>query len=117
MEIRNQKFAYLLVRECLGAVDHGQVLVLVDWVVRVRIFLLVNGLHGLYLFLFLLLFMGIDSSDEEPIAVILNVLNIWLRRLLSATVFLKNFKISHLHFKLLSVWSSLISNVVIHFSL
>jgi hypothetical protein len=49
---------------------------LVDRIVRVRIFFLVDWLHRLGLLLFFLLFVGVDTRDEEAIAVILNVLNV-----------------------------------------
>ena len=67
---------YLLVRECLGAVNHCQMLELVDRIVRMRIFFLVDWLHRLGLLLFFLLFVGVDTRDEETITVILNVLNV-----------------------------------------
>ena len=67
---------YLLVRECLGAVDHCQVLVLVDRIVGVRVFFLIDWLHRLSLLLFFLLFVGVDTRDEEPIPVVLNVLDV-----------------------------------------
>jgi hypothetical protein len=52
------------------------VFVLIDGVIGKRI-LLLNRLHGLSLLLFLLLlFMGVDTSDEESIAIILDVLNV-----------------------------------------
>jgi 1-acyl-sn-glycerol-3-phosphate acyltransferase len=52
------------------------VLVLVDRIVGVRVFFLIDWLHRLSLLLFFLLFVGVDTRDEEPIPVVLNVLDV-----------------------------------------
>ena len=59
--------------------------------------------------------MGVDPCDEESISIVLDVLNVWSWWLLSTSIFLENFEISHLNLEFLSIGSPLISNVVIHF--
>ena len=92
-------------------------LVFVDRIVGIGILLLIDWLHRLLLLFLCFLLMGVNPRDKKPISIILDILDVWWRRLLVAFILLENFEISHLNLKLLSVGWILISNVVIHFCL
>lgn len=68
---------YLLVGECLGAINDCDVLVLVDWVV-----LLLNG-RCLVLHHFVLASVGVDPRDEETTPVVLHVVHVVVLTLLA----------------------------------
>lgn len=97
-----------MVRKSFGAINHGQMLVGIDWV---EILLLIDGLHGLLnWWFFLLLIMGVDTRNEKTIAIILNVLDLGASRILfrgsliaaNSVTALKDAKVAHFDLKLLS---------------
>ena len=92
-------------------------LVFIDGIKGIGLIDLIDGLHGFllgFLFLLLILLMGVDPRDKESISIVFDVLHLGRWPLAVYPIFLKNLEVADLH---LEIWRGLIDVTSAHISL